>query len=696
MVSNIMADKKTKKDKNDSNSDFSVKGIDPKVQDKVDSYMDPSAKEQAKDQTAPAEASQAESEGAVSGAPLLPSDKIPQSVSSNKKPDPKTEPEPIPESAPKTEPSKEELPAEEPAVSEAASSSDDWPDPDANKDNLNLENSATSRAVDEIVASESDRLLETEDKAEAENQQQVPPKHQGRLKSFLKSKKFFLIIFWLLLIAAAAAMIVPTSRYYILNAFGVRASTSMRVVDAKTTQPLKDVEVLIDGQSAKTDRDGEATLHEIKLGKHTLSIKKPAFAEISRQQTIGWGSNPLGNTELKPVGAQYRFVLTDFLSDKPLPRAVVASGEASASANKEGEAVLVVEETDQEAIEVSITADNYRQETVKVSPDKQQLREIAMVPSRKHAFVSQRSGTYDLYKVDVDGENEELVLAGTGTESEDDLILVNHPTEEVAAFVSIRGEARSSEGDMLSTLQVIDLGSDKSTKVVSSARVQIVDWVGDRLIYVKEQSDKKLEDPARHKLMSYDRSTGEDTTLASANYFNDVSVAKGVVYYSPAGSAKNVGLYTINVDSSGKSRITKEEAWNIFRTSYDNLKVSLGQRWYDYNLDNGSFNRADGPPSTLKSRVYYDSPDRTKSLWSEDRDGKGTLIVYDHDARADEIILSQGGLKNPLRWLDDRHVVFRLSSTQETADYALSLDGGESKKITDVTNVTGIDRWYFY
>jgi hypothetical protein len=687
-----MADKKTKKDKNDPSSDFSVKGIDPKLQDKVDSYMDTSTKGQTKEQTKSDDTPQPESDGAVSGAPLLPSDKIPQSISSSQKPESKPEPEP----APKAEPAKAEPPAEEPIASETSPSSDDWPDPDANKDNLNLENSATSKAVDEIVASESDRLLETEDKAVAENQQQVQPKHQGRLKSFLKSKKFILMIFWLLLIAVAAAMIVPTSRYYILNALGVRASTSMRVVDAKTTQPLKDVEVSIDGQSAKTDRDGEVTLHEIKLGKQALSVKKPAFAEINRQQTIGWGSNPLGNMELKPVGAQYRFVLTDFLSGEPLPRAVVASGEASARANKKGEAVLVVEETDQEAIEVSITADNYRQETVKVSPDKQQLREIAMVPSRKHAFISQRSGTYDLYKLDVDGENEKLVLAGTGAESEDDLILVNHPTEEVAAFVSIRGEARSSEGEMLSTLQVIDLGSNKVTKVVSSARIQIVDWVGDRLVYVKEQSDKKLEDPARHKLMSYDRTTGADTTLASANYFNDVSVAKGVVYYSPAGSAKNAGLYTINVDSSGENRVTKEEVWNIFRTSYDNLKVSLGQQWYDYNLDNSSFNKAAGPPSTLKSRVYYDSPDRTKSLWSEDRDGKGTLIVYDHESRADEVILSQGGLKNPLRWLDDRHVVFRLSSTQETADYALSLDGGEPKKITDVTNVTGIDRWYFY
>jgi hypothetical protein len=40
--------------------------------------------------------------------------------------------------------------------------------------------------------------------------------------------------------------------------------------------------------------------------------------------------------------------------------------------------------------------------------------------------------------------------------------------------------------------------------------------------------------------------------------------------------------------------------------------------------------------------------------------------------------------------------VFRVSSGSETADYVLSLDGGEAKKISDVTDITGIDRWYIF
>lgn len=52
-----------------------------------------------------------------------------------------------------------------------------------------------------------------------------------------------------------------------------------------------------------------------------------------------------------------------------------------------------------------------------------------MAPSRKHVFISKRSGTYDVYKVDVDGKNEEKVLSGTGSERPDAIALSIHPTK---------------------------------------------------------------------------------------------------------------------------------------------------------------------------------------------------------------------------------------------------------------------------
>ncbi len=666
-----MADNKEKPKAETKN--YTGKGITKEIQEKVDSYMDIGK--------------------GTTGPPLLPTDKLPKSISDNK---PKEEkppalPQPEVKSAEPKEPEPTAPPPKDPLYEE-------WPDPEAaRKAGLNLEDRATNKAVDEIVAAESDQLIEAQDEVIAEKQQETapPPKKKGRLGAFLKSKKLALI-FWLLFIGLMVAMAIPSSRYFILNSLGVRASTSMIVVDRKTGQPLKDVKVSLDGQSAQTGRDGEARLYQVHLGTHKLSIEKPAFASLSQDIIIGWGSNPLGHMELKPVGVQYRFLLSDFLSGLPINKAEATSGEANAVSNKKGELTLVVEKTGEEMLDVTLQADGYRKEKVKVSPGDQQVKKLSLVTDRKHAFVSKRSGTYDLYKTDIDGKNEKLILAGTGFESEDSLVLVNHPTNEVAAFVSIRGEARSSTGELLSTLQVVNLDTNDVKSVVSSSRIQIVDWVGNRLIYVKEQNDKAPDDPSRHKLMSYDYVLGSETTLASATYFNDVSVAQGVVYYSPAGGGKDTGFYSVSADGSGRRAITDKEVWNIFRTSYDNLRVSLGQQWYDFNLDNGSFIKADGPPPVLKSRIYYDSPNRKRSIWSEDRDGKGTLILFDHGNNEDRTILSQSGLGNPLRWLNDHSIVFRITDGQETSDYALSLDGGEPKKITDVTDVTGIDKWYFY
>jgi hypothetical protein len=263
--------------------------------------------------------------------------------------------------------------------------------------------------------------------------------------------------------------------------------------------------------------------------------------------------------------------------------------------------------------------------------------------------------------------------------------------------VSIRGENRGRGGELLSTLQIVDLSSNKIVRATDSESIQVIDWIGDKLIYVKAAIDKDKDDASRHRLVSYDFRMQSEIELARASYFNDASVAKGVVYFSPAKfSNKDAsGFYSINPDSSGKFKIASKEIWNILRTSYDNLNVSVGQDWYALDLVSGNFSRADGAPSSLRSRVYYDSPDKTKSLWSEDRDGKGTLLVYEQNKK-DRVITSRGGLRNPLRWLDDSHVVFRISNSSETADYVLSLDGGEAKKISDVTDVIGIDRWYIF
>lgn len=597
-----------------------------------------------------------------------------------------------------------------PIDAEASAAPEFSEEPDYSKtvgemDTLHLDDQQTSQAIDDIIASDADELLGIEDakKEAAEPVAVAPPKVKKKskgnpFKNWFKRPltRNLTILAALLLLGATVAL--PTSRYFLLNKAGVKVSTSMKVLDDKTSLPLKNVELVVAGKTSKTDGDGNVRLDGIPLGRQTITIKKPAFAELNKQVTLGWGSNPLGEFRLSPVGNQYAFVLSDFLSDKPVKVGEISYGEASARFSEKGEAVLTVPSVEKEEIEITITADNYRTEKIKVATVSKDKQSIKLVPAKQQIFVSKRSGKFDLYKTDVDGKNEKVILSGSGIEREDSLSIAPHPKKDLVAFASTRENTRNKDGFLLTTLSIINLEDNELTKVTQSERIQIIDWVGDRLVYVKVAQGASEANTSRHRLMSYDAATNTEKELASTNYFNDVLSVNGAIYYSPALYKVNgsVGLYKINADGTNKKTIFQKEVWNLFRTSYDKVSASVGQDWYELNLANDVLAKVGGAPTVLKSRVYVASPDSKQSLWIDERDGKTVLVSYENESKADKVLLIASGIRNPIRWLDSDHIVYRVANGQETADYALSLSGGQPKKIKDVTNTAGIDRWYYY
>lgn len=568
------------------------------------------------------------------------------------------------------------------------------------------EDRATDQAVDEIVKEESDRMLAIEDaKAQllAEGSAEIDRGFFNRLKTkiggLLKSPKAWAITLFILIAAAGTVMAIPTSRYYALNLAGVRASTSLRVIDDKTRQPLKNVEVSLGGQTKKTDIGGNVSFEGLKLGPQEITIKKPAFADLSQEITVGWGSNPRGDVGLTAVGSRYVFEVTDFVSGQPVKGAEALSGEASATADQKGQIILVVADQDESKVSVEIRAGNYRSEKLNLEVGDKETHKLKLVPSKKHAFVSKRSGTYDLYKIDIDGKNEKLILAGTGSEREDSTIVMPTPDDSAVAYVTTTGESRNKTGEALSDLMIINLNDDKIDKVDSSERIQLISFISNKLIYVKIAQNEGDDSPNRNQIIAYDLQSGEQKVLAKTNYFNDVLSVKDSIYYAPAAYKVNgsVGLYRVNADGNGKNSITGKEVWNMFRISYDRIDVALDQqKWYEYDTSAQSFNALNGAPSVQKSRVYVDSPDGKYSAWVDERDGKGVLIIYDTSTGKDKVLQAQSGLSNPISWLDGDHLVYRVATGSETADYVISMNGGEAKKIKDVTNTAGLDRWYYY
>lgn len=581
----------------------------------------------------------------------------------------------------------------------------DEPEPDVVNDesdaDIGLTDDKTGEAVDDIARQESDELLEHQDKEVAKAFEEKKPSFLGRIKNFFSAWWHNRLARRLTIIAVvlglAAAMTAPTSRYFLLNTFGVRSGASVKILDESTKQPLKNVQVRLQGTEAFTDSDGVAKFTGIRLGSTELVIEKRAFAPVHEPVTLGWGSNPLGDRELTPVGSQYSFAVNDYLSGKPLSKIEAVSGEASAYSDDEGKIKLTIDKTDDAPVEVRIIGEGLREEKLTIDANDKSEHALQMVPSRKHAFISKRSGKYDVYKIDVDGKNEEMVLAGTGSER-DDMVLLPHPTKDIVALVSTRGNVRNRDRYLLSKLTIIDLSENSTVEAGQSERVQLVDWIGDRVVYVQIASGTSAADPKRHRLMSYDLDEAKSKELASSNFFNDVVVARGAVYYAPSSAYQTSGtsLYKINADGSGRQTVFASETWNMYRTSYGGMTFSSGQDWYEYNLANNTSNKLPGEPANLRPRLYTDSPNGQQSLWIDQRDGKGVLLAYDIAKNEDKEIHRRSGLRSPIRWLNATSVVFRVNTDQETADYAVSLDGGEPKKIRDVTNTADISDWYYY
>ncbi len=566
------------------------------------------------------------------------------------------------------------------------------------------DDAVAEKAVDDIAAKESDEVLEAED-AELQKAFQKPqPKgFKTKVKDLVSRWWNNPIARWTTIVGAGLLLIglalIPTSRYFFLNSVGVRAKASVVVVDEGTQLPLKNVQVTLGNQSGVTDKEGKVQLQKVKLGRTHLIAQKRAFAQIDKPVTIGWGSNPLGNFPLKAVGAQYVFYAKDFLSDKAIEGAEATSGEASALADKNGKIVLTVEASDKADMPVTIKADSYRDEQFTFNLANKTEQQVKMVPARKHPFISKRSGKYDVYKIDADGKNEELVLAGTGKER-DDIDIFPSPNSDWVALVSTRNGTRNKDGFLLSSLLLINLSNNDVINLVQSERIQIVGWSGDRITYVQIAAGASASNPKRQRLMTYDYKTkSEAKELAASNSFNDVMQIGDDIYYAPSATYQGgqaAGLYKVSPDGSKKQTLIDRETWNLFRSDYDKFLISVQQDWYELKFGDSKPSQLSHAPVEAKNRVYVDSPDKKHSLWIDQRDGKGAAILLDVSSKSEKVLRSQSGLAMPTRWLNNTVFVYRVHTDQETADYVISVDGGEPRKIRDVTNTNSSERWYYY
>ncbi|HUS25939.1 MAG TPA: hypothetical protein VMY99_01150 [Nevskiaceae bacterium] len=554
-----------------------------------------------------------------------------------------------------------------------------------------VDSAKTDAVVDDITAKEADELLAVHD-AEAANIAPVPRTFGARLKSFFAAwwNNKWARYSTMAVLAAAVITIgsIPASRYYILNTMGVRSSASLIVLDGATKLPLKNVQVSMGGQQTKSNVDGVAKLQHLRLGPQTLSIKRLAFAPVAQHITVGWGSNPLGEVALKATGDQYVIVVQDYLSGKPIAEAEATSHDLNALSDQTGKIILTLDATKEATITLAVGAEGYRKDAVTIDANKPGTIVVPLVTSRKEVFVSKQSGKYDVYTMDIDGQNRKLLLAGTGLEN-NNLSLAVSPAGDEAALVSTRDDMRDNDGYRLSALTIINVATGAPLVLDHAEQIQQIDWIGNHLVYQAVAAGASASNPQRYRLMAYDYKNNKRVQLAAANQFNSVISAGNSIYYANSSTdpTAQLGLFKINPDGTGKQRLFDQEVWSGFRINYSTLNLQTPGGWYAYTL---------GTPVPLKisAPAGFVNHQYIGGLWVDSRDGKGVLLQYSSTTGKDTALQTQDGLTYPVRWLTDKAVVYRVVTSQETADYVISTDGGHAKKITDVTNTYGFSQGY--
>ena len=554
--------------------------------------------------------------------------------------------------------------------------------------------------VDEIVTEEADTLMSVEDRERARSFE--PPVTK---KSIRQRIAHLFSVWWQntrlrygtligLFIVLSASMLIPITRYAILNTFGIRVRASMVVVDSESGRPLKNIPVQLQGKEARTNDDGYAAFEGLKQGSSVLKIEKLGFAPYEKNVTLGWGSNPLDNQSIVVTGARFNFVLKDWLSGDVIINTEATSGDSVGQSDDEGLIELVVGNAD-DSMEVTVHAVGYRDESFTLQDLQDGTNEVKMVVAKKHPFVSNRNGEYDLYAIDADGKNERIILSATRKEREVPHV-VPHPTRDMLAFVSSRDGDTNKDGYILDGLFVIDAVTSETYKVTRSEQIQVIGWDADKLIYVAVIEGVSAGNSQRSKIISYDLETKQRTDLAAANYFNDVKLIDGLVYYAVSSYAvprSQAKLFSVRSDGSERTTLLDEQVWSIAREDFDTLLFNTeSSTWYESNVG-GQVQKRDTQPARQDSRMYAVNPNKQNATWIDSRDGKGVLLVYSVEASQESVRLTVSGLTDPAYWIDDTHVVYRVSNSDETADYIVHMTTGEAQKIADVI---GNRSRYFY
>ncbi len=537
-----------------------------------------------------------------------------------------------------------------------------------------------------------------------------------RLGRWMRSHKMLTIPLFVLLVVAALVAI-PWTRYAIAGTF-LKKEFKLAVVDSQTHKPVPSARVTLAGKQATTDSKGLAALHA-PVGTRTLEVAKKYYRTTHATVFVGLGTqkNAPQTISLQATGRQVPVTIRNKITNKPLENVVIKASGTETKTDKKGQATLVVP-ADKASVSVTVSASGFNTITTDLRVTGEQLaaNNFLLTPFGKMYFLSNQSGKIDVVKTDLDGQNRQVVLAGTGKEDKDTTVLLAARDWKYVALQSLRDGGKNAK------LFLINTATDQVTTMdEGNANFTLVGWSDHHFVYQVSRPNVQAWEPKAQAIKSFDAPSQkltilDETTAGGASGYDylqeeysqvfafgsTVLYGKGwqsstYTYTTQHAKEKQATLNSVHADGTNKKTI---QGFNLASSpSFWQSSVSLELRPYEANelylrFGDGTqkeqfFEFEDGKvkPLTITSQEFYAayatyllSPSGKQTFWSEERDGKNALFVGDDEGKNGKQIAALSEYQ-VYGWYSDDYL---LVSKKGSELYILPSSGGiDPLKVTD-------------
>lgn len=570
------------------------------------------------------------------------------------------------------------------------------------------------KTPEEIAAEDehSPESSETDEASEVEEPQQpqfrpVVSNHMGkgaRFKAWCKRHKVWVTILSLIIVIGVLAA-VPWTRYKLGGLF-LKQTISIEVMDNQTHKAVTSATVKAKNVTTKTNNKGMADL-KVPIGTTQVTIEK-TYYKTAKVTTVAPILKPKDRVmvDLQATGRQVPVVVLNSITGKPIENAVVMAANTEGKTDKDGRLTLVLPTT-KPSIMAMVHADGYSEveATVQVTTQTLVANTVRLTPNGSTYFLSNQSGRLDVVKTNLDGTNRKVVVAGTGKEDNRNTVLLASRDWKYLALLSKR------DGGEYAKLFLINTSTDQMTTMdEGSAGFGTIGWSGHNFIYSVTRKGQiydnnhvaqKAYNAETSKITILDQSQGEgDATNNAYQNFNYTYITdKGLVYavtwstyngYDKlAGKTNSIrltsfdgktkkDLKTFDAKAVSSLQAAPYEPQGIYFAAYE--PATSKYSFYEY--EDGAVTAANTTIDAFNSGsypTYLYSPSGNKTLWSEFRDGKRTILVGDHDGKNGSQIIKDSDYE-VYGWYTEQYVLVSKNSSEL---YIMSVNGGTPHKISN-------------